>query len=651
MSAAALLAEGHARHGAGDLTGAAALYDAVLALEPQHADALHLRGLVASQLGRQAEARAFLERLGDPPHPVFQANYAAVLLALGEPAAALARFERALALAPDFPPAMLGRARALHGLGRYEAAATAFAAILARAPEDLPAQIGRIAALLEAGQTATALALLEASLVARPEEATLLAQQSFALLRLERHAAALEVAERLVALHPQQTEGLWLRAEALRGLGRLGEALVGFGRVLALEPDHLRARIARAATLLDLNRPAEAFELQTALLPLCPEDTALLANQAIALSRLHQPAEALEFCDRALAREPDNLVALGVRPTLLHDLGRRQEAAAAFDAVIARSSGRAKAQARANKGYALLEEGDFAAGLEFYEARRELGDPMLARDFGGAEWTGAEPLDGRSLFIHWEQGLGDVLQFSRYALLAAARAETVWFSVPRQLFGLFGQFVPRLQLLAGTVAPPAFDYRIPLVSLPRAFGTRLESIPAMPGYLRADPARRAAAEARLGPRRGRRIGLAWAGSSTHRNDSQRSVRLASLLPLLALPGDWVSLQREIRLEDRAALGQCPELGQWPELLANFEATAGLIAALDLVITVDTAVAHLAGALGVPCWIMLGARPDFRWLRGRADSPWYPSVRLFRQPRPGDWAGLAAAVAAALNAGA
>ena len=648
MNAPSLLAQGHALHAAGDPAAAIPFYDAALAAAPGNTDALHLRGLAASQLGRDAEARAYLEQLGDPDNAIFQANLGTVLLKLGEAAAALVRFRRARALMPDFPPAAMGEAKALQALGQREAAAAAFAAILARTPDAVEAMIGEVGLLFEAGDNAGAPAALEAALLRQPDHPALLANNALALVRLQRPDEALPVAERLLALRPDDAEGLWLRAEALRSAGRLGEALVAYGRVLARQPEHLQSLIGRAATLLDLNRPAEALAAQTPLLERAPADPALAVNQAIALSRLHRPAEALAFCDRALALDPTNGTALGVRPTLLHDLGRWEEARAAFDLAIETLDGAPRVQARANLAYATLEGGDFATGLALYEARRQLGDPMLSLAFGGPEWTGAEPLTGRGLFIHWEQGLGDVLQFSRYALLAAERAGTVWLSVPRALFGLFRAQGWPVQLLPGREAPPAFDYRIPLLSLPRAFGTRLESIPVMPGYLRADPARQAAWATRLGPREGPRIGLAWAGSLKHRNDSQRSAPLATLAPLLAHPATWISLQKDIRPGDAALLRTLSGLRQIPEGLANFEETAALVAGLDLVITVDTAVAHLAGALGVPCWILLGARADFRWLRGREDSPWYPSVRLFRQPAAGDWPGLAAQVAAALK---
>jgi tetratricopeptide (TPR) repeat protein len=648
MNAPSLLAQGHALHAAGDPAAAIPFYDAALAAAPGNTDALHLRGLAASQLGRDAEARAYLEQLGDPDNGIFQANLGTVLLNLGEAAGALVRFQRARALAPDFPPAAMGEAKALRALGQREVAAAAFAAILADTPDAIEAIIGAVGLRFEAGDNAGALTVLEAPLLLQPDHPALLANQALALVRLQRSAEALTVADRLLETLPEAAEGLWLRAEALRASGRLGEALVAYGRVLALQPEHLQSLIGRAATLLDLNRPGEALAAQTALLERAPADVTLLANQALALSRLHRPAEALAFCDRTLALEPENGNALGVRPTLLHDLGRWEEARAAFERAIVVLEGKARTQTRANLAYATLEGGDFATGLELYEARRQLGDPMLSRDFGGTEWTGAEKLAGRTLFIHWEQGFGDVLQFSRYALLAAKQAGTVWLSVPRALFGLFRAQGWPVQLLPGQDAPPAFEYRIPLLSLPRAFGTRLETIPAMPGYLRADPARQAAWAARLGPREGPRIGLAWAGSLKHRNDTQRSAPLAALAPLLAHPATWISLQKDIRPGDAALLRTLSGLRQIPEGLANFEETAALVAGLDLVITVDTAVAHLAGALGVPCWILLGARADFRWLRGREDSPWYPSVRLFRQPAPGDWPGLAAQVAAALK---
>ena len=262
-------------------------------------------------------------------------------------------------------------------------------------------------------------------------------------------------------------------------------------------------------------------------------------------------------------------------------------------------------------------------------------------------WSGREPIAGKTLLLHAEQGFGDTLQFVRYADLLAARGATVVIETQPELKRLLAMTYPHV-VARGEPLPP-IDYYCPMLSAPLACATDLATIPAGVPYQAADAAEVSAWTARVPRARRLRVGLAWSGTAALKFGHDRSVPLAALAPLLALEHiQWISLQKEVRETDRAALAAHPRLIHCGEALADFAATAALVATVDLVISTDTAIAHLAGALGKPTWIMLARVPDFRWLLDRDDSPWYPTARLFRQPASGDWTSVIANIRCSLN---
>ena len=258
------------------------------------------------------------------------------------------------------------------------------------------------------------------------------------------------------------------------------------------------------------------------------------------------------------------------------------------------------------------------------------------REFGAPRWNGRDRLQGKTILLHAEQGFGDTIQFVRYAPLLTARGAKVILEVQQPLVRLLSGMQGVAGVFARGETLPSFDFHCPLLSLPLAHGTTLQTVPSGAAYIAAPDADAAAWRSRL-PQRRPRIGLVWSGERAHDNDLNRSMRLAMLAPLLDQPAAaFVSLQHEVRGEDAAALRHRSEICQAGPEFKDFSDTAGAIASLDAVIAVDTAVAHLAGAMGRPLFLLLPFAADFRWLRGRSDSPWYPSARLYRQPRFGDW---------------
>jgi hypothetical protein len=293
--------------------------------------------------------------------------------------------------------------------------------------------------------------------------------------------------------------------------------------------------------------------------------------------------------------------------------------------------------------------GDFERGLAKYEWRwkNDLLE-LRGRDFAQPLWLGEGKIADKSILLHSEQGLGDTIQFCRYAPLVAARGARVLLEVPAPLHTLMTSLHGVGQIVSRGEALPDFDLQCPLLSLPLAFGTEIETIPSSVPYLQALPADVEKWRERLEHSPRPRIGLAWSGRSAHKNDHNRSISLIALLPLLNVGATFVSLQKDVRPGDAKVLGQRPDILDYGEALNDFSDAAALIANLDLVISVDTSVAHLAGALAKPVWALLPYVPDWRWLLDREDSPWYPTARLFRQDETRAWGNVIVSVHGALN---
>ena len=496
---------------------------------------------------------------------------------------------------------MLRRAHRALGEGELNKAERLYAELLQHQPDNFDALQGLGQVNYQRGRLDAALALTQAAL-----KSDLSRADGFASLGLIFHALrdfqrALASYDEGLRLAPDDAELLNQRGVALLELGRAREALESFDRVLLHTPNHLDALGNRGNALLKLNRVTDALATYDRALECAPRNVQLLTNRAAALRRLDRPDEAARSASRALTIKPDF------------------------------------AQARFVESVARLTLGDFAAGWRGYESRWQVG--WLAsqrRSFAAPLWLGKESLDGKTILLHAEQGLGDTIQFARYAKLLASRGANVILEVQRPLVRLLSRLQGVTAVLAREEALPHYDFHCPLLSLPLACGTTLETIPADHAYIAPADAAISFWRTRL-PQRRLRVGLVWSGERSHDNDLNRSMRLATLEPLLDLPDvAFVSLQHEVREEDLPFLQSRSDVCEIGRQFKDFADTAAAIALLDAVIAVDTAVAHLAGAMGKPLFLLLPFAADFRWLRERADSPWYPSARLFRQPQFGDW---------------
>jgi Flp pilus assembly protein TadD len=455
-------------------------------------------------------------------------------------------------------------------------------------------------------------------------------------------------AEPLVGLPLGQ---VWRISDEYQQAGRLDEAQGLLRRLLEVAPRQPDALHLAGLIAFHQERFAEAAALVEQALQHGVDTPLYWRNLCTIYERLGRYAEAVQAGERAVALDPTDAGAYH-NLTVVHyrqlDLDASIACARQAIAIDPTLPGPHFALAEA-----LLLRGDFAEGWEEYEWRFRIpGTPAPLPHPAAPHWDGAAMPDGTLLLVA-DQGYGDALQFCRYVPWAVARCAVVILACPAELERLFRAAFPRARIVSRWEEAPAYQAWSPLSGLPRLHATRLDSIPAASSYLHADPESVAAWQARLAavvPRGFRRIGIAWAGRPTHNNDLNRSANLAALAPLGEIPGvALISLQKGSPKEQVGAWYRpAPLLNLGPDL-TDFADTAGLLACLDLVIAVDTAVGHLAAASGRPTWLLLPYAPDWRWLLGRADSPWYPGMRLFRQPAPQDWPGMVAEVAAALAA--
>ncbi|HXV00084.1 MAG TPA: tetratricopeptide repeat protein [Caulobacteraceae bacterium] len=602
-------------HQSGRLQEAEAAYRQVLASEPSHPDTLHLLGVLAHQTGHSEAAAELIGRaIGHARRRAdFHCNLGLVLNALGRPEEATAALKSALRLKPDYPDALNSLGIAQAALGRSAAAEASYRKAIRLQP-------GFVDALNNLGLAQMALG--------RPAEAEATYRKA---LRLDpRHADA------------QGNLGISLSA-----LGRPEEAEASYREALRLRPQNWDCLNNLGVLLTEQGRLAEAETSLVEAVGLRPERADSRRNLGVVLTRLGRAGEAETILRETVAMVPADADAHFNLGAALHDLRRMDEAVASYREALRLQSGHA--EVHGNLAYALLLRGEFEEGWREHEwrwrTRHMLGGE---RDFVQPRWNG-EALDGRTLLLHAEQGLGDTLQFCRYAAIVAAGGRVI-LEVQPPLKRLMCSLEGIAEVIARGETLPDFNTHAPLLSLPFALGTTLESVPADIPYLATDPAAAAFWRERLAAFGGLKVGLAWAGEpktgypELAAVDRRRSIALAALAPLFDIKGvNFVSLQKGAAGAQAAGAPISDFTGE----IGDFADTAALVDGLDLVISVDTSVAHLAGAMGKPVWLLNRFDTCWRWLESREDSPWYPSLRQFRQTAPHDWAGVVARVRDAL----
>lgn len=503
----------------------------------------------------------------------------------------------------------------------------------------------RANALREQQRFSEAVAAFDRAIGLQPRHAESHNGRGIVLASLQRFEEAVAEFDQAIALKPDYAEAHNNRGLVLQDLNRLDAALASFDHAITLKPDDARMHKNRGGVLEDLKRYEQAVASYDRAVALNPVDPDAHNNRGLALQHLNRLDEALASFDRAIALKPGSAEAYSNRGVVLQDLNRYEAAAADLDKAIALRPN--FPEARINLGYCLLKMGRFERGWQLHESRKDVAKPVGNRSLARPLWRGGEDITNATVFVHWEQGFGDTIQFCRYATLLSERCAKVIMSVQEPLYPLLKGLSPSVHIIKGDEVPHTFDFHCPLLSLPLAFGTTLNSIPSAQRYIVADAALRREWDARLAPRRRLRIGFAWRGNPTQPNDRNRSVDLRLLAPLFNIDAQWLSLQKELAPQDNAILAGLPQVACLGSELRDFSDTAAIIDCADLVITVDTSIAHLVGAMGKPVWMLLAFNADWRWLTDRDDSPWYPTMRLFRQTKIESWNDVVNRIAAEL----
>ena len=474
----------------------------------------------------------------------------------------------------------------------------------------------------------------------RPDDVELWGHHGNVLAHLGRLEEALASHRQVLRLDPRQADSAFRCGLLLVSLKRPEEALASFNLCDELYPNHAAILEQRGLVLHSLKRFDEAQADSRRAHAINPDNAEVCNNIGASLQWLRQDEEALPWFDKALARQPDFITALINKGSSLSQLCRIDEAVAIYNRVNTIDPD--NADATWNLSLLRLVTGDFEAGWAGREVRwKGHMRPVCYPGFQEQMWLGQQDINGKTIIIFADEGAGDTIQFARYIPMLAERGARVFLVVEQALHPLLSDLPGLAQCLAKPAQSlPPFDFHCAICSLPLAFATRLDTIPSATPYLPAVSegplkAWEQRLQDRLGAVRRMRIGLVWSGNPRHANDHNRSVRLQLLLRLLDADADFISVQKDVRADDKALL-EASSIIDLTAQLADFADTAALISCLDLVITVDTSVAHLAGALGRPTWILLPYMPDYRWLLDGEDSPWYPTARLFRQTAARDW---------------
>jgi tetratricopeptide (TPR) repeat protein len=667
-----------ALHNSGRLKEAEALYQQLLDRFPGNPLSLTGLGTIALQRGELEQGISLLQQSVqiEPNQPLVHSNLGLALRQAGRLDEALGRFDQAIAIAPDFADAYNNRGVALQEVNRLDEALADFDRAIALKPDSAEAHsnrgnilrllnrldealascdqaitlnpdhaeahANRGAVLQELKQLDESLASIDRVIALRPDHAEGYANRGAILQKFNRFDEALASCDQAIVLKPEYAEAYSNRGLVFKGLKRPDEALASFDRAIALKPDYAEAHLNRGMLLQELKRFDGALASYEQAIALKPGFAEAHNNRGLALHDLNRPEDALGSYEQAMALKPDYADAYNNRGVVLQELGRLDEALASYEQAIVLQPDFALAYW--NKSLLKLLGGDFEAGWKLYEWRWKSGQVGKARNFARPLWLGDRPLSGKILLIHAEQGLGDTIQFCRYVPMAEALGAKVILEVPRQLVFLLSTLKGNIEIVEQGNQLPSFDLHCPVMSLPLAFRTTLANIPASIPYLFADSAKQELWQQRLGKRTRPRVGLVWKSATRKLSLLNRNIPLQILQPLLQLPVEFHMLQKEIEPEETGFLSEFPHLHLHQDGLRDFSDTAALVQEMDLVVSICTSVAHLAGALGKPVWILLPFAADYRWMLDRSDSPWYPTATLFRQPAIGDWSSVIAAVA-------
>ena len=660
---------------AGKLPEARSIFRKVLKKLPAHAETLHFIGVNYMQ-SREPEKGLVSLRHAIAIKPDYVDAHYSLGVALNEVQhfeEAVVAFSRAISLDPLLWKAHLQLGNALHMLQRHEQALGHYRQALALAPQCVDAYVGLGAACDAMGNQEESISAYRQAIVLNPGHADAHNNLGFALGAVQRFEEAAVAFEKAITLNPayidahvglarakvelglpdaaiavyqkayairQDAQCAYEMGETLAGLKRLEEALAWYRRATENKPDFMAAWGGMGIVLSHLRRFEDAADCFRHLLRLDPNNCDALNNLGNVLKELGEPGQASLCYRNAISVSPDFVEAHNGLGNALTDLNRFGDALACFEQALTIRPDYDRAAW--NCGLLFLKQGYLEQGWQHYEKRHQLEDFPPVPSTPYPRWLGEEDIFGKSLFIQVEQGHGDAIQMMRYVELLRQRGAECWIQCPESLGKLFGRSFPFAGIITTHAYPEPCDYHVPLMSLPLACKTFSEAdIPANVPYLEADPARIDYWKQELASWSVATVGLVWRGNPTHDNDHNRSAKLAAYLPLIAKHPEirFVTLQKDLTDEERSLLEGFANVRMLDAELTDFDESAAVMRNLDLMISIDSAPAHLAGALAVPTWILLPFNGEWRWLMERDDTPWYPTARLFRQPGRGDWDSL------------
>jgi tetratricopeptide (TPR) repeat protein len=592
-----------AHHKAGRLAEAEHIYRQVLSQRPNDPTALHFLGLVAHQMGQHAAAVDLIRRAIEchPDYSEAYGNLGVALYHLGRFDEAVAACRKSIQLKPTNVEACNNLGNSLTALGKLDEAVAAYLQAIQHRPDFAEAYNNLGIALKTQGKLEAAVAAYRKSVQLRPGVAEVYSNLGVAFHDLSKFDEAAGACMEAIRLNPLYADGYYNLGNAFKSLRNLDEAESAYRRAIELKPAH-----------------AEAY-----------------SNLGVVLHDQSKLQEAAAAFRKAIEFKPDCFEAYNNLGIAFLDEGDLDTAIELFNKAVRKLD---YGEAHWNLAVGSLLKGDFSRGWREFEWRWKWKDfPSPVRNFSQPQWLG-EDVVGRRVLLHAEQGLGDTIQFVRYASQVTARGATVILECPPELFRLLKDLPGIHQTIIAGQSLPEFDLQCPLLSLPLAFGTQLESIPCSIPYIPADPQLAQTWIEEIADKSpDLKVGLVWAGSPIHTKNKRRSMELRQFSPLSAVRGvKFYSLQKGAPAKQLHDSDVGLKLNDLTHKLTDFADTAAVIANLDLVITVDTAVAHLAGAMGKPVWVLLPFVPDWRWMMDREDSPWYPTMRLFRQKAAGQW---------------
>jgi tetratricopeptide (TPR) repeat protein len=665
-------------HQQGRLVEAMAIYRAALARDPRWFEPHYLLALANYQQSNTAEAYRLVSRALElkPRAAEALALLAGTLLALDRPAEALVTCDRILALSPNDLTMACNRAAILTRLDRIDEAIGQYGEVLARRSDLVAARFNRGTLLARRARYRDALADFDRVLAFSPGHLGALKNQGNVLVQLDRRSEALVSYDRILTLQPDDVDVLSNRGATLRWLDRNAEAIASYEKALAVNPRHANTLLNYGNLLYDMRRFAAALGLYDRLIEFAPNDSDAVAgawsNRGLVLSELNRHDEALASCDKGVALQPDAAYVHNNRGEVLRKMNRDREALASYERAVAvnavgkeknlgprnmlgQGAGHDETLARYDRtavfdlaqsyfaiAFLKIRLGDWKEGWELYEWRwRTKGIEPLRRAFDCPLWLGKDTLADKVILLHAEQGLGDVMLFCRYVPMVEALGAKVVVEVPVPLVELVSTVSPSTHVVAKGSSLPDYGFHCPLSSLPLAFGTTPATVPTVIPYLTVQAHKQKEWRERLGVKTKPRVGLVWSGSGKLSSgpDFKRDIPFAQFQRLMMEGVDYYCLQKDIRPADSEVISNRSDIAVYADMLETFADTAALVSEMDLVISIDTSVAHLACALGRAVWILLPADSASSFLApisGRKECVWYPAARLFRQQHPGDW---------------